>query len=100
MADVSLDDLIKKDKEQHKANRNNKVICGSFRSSKRSSLPRRDSKATVKRNNPTKILVNKAIPVLSRRNSSRKDSKRTGTLQKSQDSPENRSSRTSPDLRK
>ena len=99
MADVSLDDLIKKDKEQHKASRNNKVGRVVFRSSvKRSSLVR-GSRAT-RRNRATLMLVNKGTPVLSRRNLSRRDSRTTGTPQKSTDSPDSRSSRTSQGLRR
>ena len=98
MADVSLDDLIKKDKEQHKASRNNKVSLNPFRSLlKRSSLPVGNSKATVIRNNLTKILVNKAKIHPLRKNLYRKDSKRTGIPKENQESRDRISSKTSPD---
>lgn len=68
MADVSLDDLIKKDKEQFKANRANKVLLSLSRNSISLNI-KKDSKTMINNieaidNKSTKISL-----VLSRKNS-------------------------------
>lgn len=77
MADISLDDLIKKDKEQHKANKPAKVTpLFILRSLGRTSQPRRTSRVVmieIRANQHVRMV----IPDPSRRRSSRRTSMST-----------------------
>lgn len=85
MADVSLDDLIKKDREQNKANRINKVHHYLFRSLlRRSSLPK-SSRAIQTKIAKTRTSMNRNRTIApSKRNSSKNSTRTTGI------NPENR----------
>jgi hypothetical protein len=78
MADVSLDDLIKKDKEQNKANRTNKVHHFLFRSLlRKSSLPKSSSpiKTRIAKTRTSRSRNRTTVP--SKRNSSKSNMKIT-----------------------
>ena len=74
MADISLDDLIKKDREQHKANKTAKVTHRFIlRNLRRTNRPRRTSRVAMIEIRANQD-VRRVIPVPSRRSSSRRTS--------------------------
>lgn len=82
MADVSLDDLIKQDREKNKANRLNKVLLSLFRSLPRKKIHKERGFRTtiIKAVQITSSSVNKMSLVLSKRNSLKKTLMTTGIL--------------------
>jgi hypothetical protein len=73
MADVSLDDLIKQDREKHKVNRVNKVLLHSSRSPlKRMSHKAKGSRTAIIKAGKTMLSANRMTTVPSKRNSSRR----------------------------